>query len=197
VISLLSDSSSDELTSDSEAEESESSEEEEEEALTLAQRVKRRTGRAQTQNAYSYQSLEQQQHMANQETVALSDMVEVRDVPGMNRGLFAKANIQRGQLSISYFGRHYSSETQYDEAFPNDDGMYVMEHDGEYFDGEPVEQLGKYANHSRSKRNLDFVLTDTPVVQLQLWRDVKADEQLLTDYGPAYPYEQHGFSRDD
>jgi hypothetical protein len=130
--------------------------------------------------------------------VELSDLLEVRAVPGMDRGLFAKTNIDRHQIIISYFGRHFSSETLYLQSFPNDDAAYVMTHEGEYFDGEPVEQLGKYVNHSRSKKNLDFVNSDiNPYAQLELRRDVKAGEQLFTDYGPGYPYEEHGFSRDD
>eukprot|EP01046_Picozoa_sp_COSAG06_P035879 COSAG06_NODE_3903_length_4790_cov_53.937527_5_plen_258_part_00 len=149
-VDLVSDSSSEDLTPDSEEGASDESSEEE----TLAQRIKRRTGRAHVQNAYSYQSLELQQQKANQETVELSDLLEVRTVPGMDRGLFAKTNIDRHQISISYFGRHFSSETLYLQSFPNDDAAYVMTHEGEYFDGEPVEQLGKYVNHSRSKKNL-------------------------------------------
>ena len=69
-----------------------------------------------------------------------SGQLQVRAVPGMHRGPFAKTNIDRHQISISYFGRHYSSETLYLQAFPNDDAAYVMTHEGEYFDGEPVEQ---------------------------------------------------------
>ena len=44
---------------------------------------------------------------------------------------------------VTYFGRHYRSKTQVDAAFPNDKNAYIMEHNGEYFDGEPVEQLAK------------------------------------------------------
>ena len=84
-----------------------------------------------------------------------------------------------------------------DAAFPNDENAYIMEHNGEYFDGEPVEQLAKYVNHSRRNRNLDFVESaDNPMVQLELRRDVRAGEQLFTDYGSDYPYEAHGFIRD-
>ena len=57
------------------------------------------------------------------------------------------------------------------------------------------DQLAKYVNHSRRNRNLDFVSSaDNPMVQLELRRDVRAGEQLFTDYGPKYPY--IGFSRD-
>jgi hypothetical protein len=174
-----------------------SSSEEEEVEETLAQRVKRRAGRRQAENPYSYQSLAQQQGAANREAVALRELLEVRDVPGMGRGLFARANLQRHQLHLTYFGRHYRSKTQVDAAFPNDENAYIMEHNGEYFDGEPVEQLAKYVNHSRRNRNLDFVESaDNPMVQLELRRDVRAGEQLFADYGSDYPYEAHGFTRD-
>ena len=123
-------------------------------------------------------------------------LVEVRAVPGMGSGLFAKRNLAKGQLVLSYFGKHYASESLYNEAFPDADGGYVMAHRGEYFDGGGIEQLAKYVNHNRKLRNLEFVDDeDSPYVQLRLTRAVKAGQQLFTDYGDQYPYAAHGFTR--
>ena len=71
-----------------------------------------------------------------------------------------------------------------------------MELRGEYFDGEGIEQLAKYVNHNRAKRNLEFVDDDdSPFVQLRLTKRVKAGQELFTDYGPEYPYAAHKFTR--
>ena len=171
--------------------------EEEEEEDTLAQRVKRRKGRVQEkQYAGAYQNEGTQRQLAAEEMSRVGLLVEVRDVPGMGQGLFAKRDLAKGQLRLSYFGKHYASESLYDEAFPKDDGGYVMAHRGEYFDGEGIEQLAKYVNHNRKLRNLVFVDDeDSPYVQLRLTKAVKAGQQLFTDYGSKYPYEAHKFTR--
>ena len=176
------------LTADS------SSDEEED---TLAQRVERRKGRAQEkQYAGSYQDEGTQRQLAAEEMSRMGLLVEVRAVPGMGSGLFAIRNLAKGQLVLGYFGKHYASESLYDEAFPDADGGYVMAHRGEYFDGEGIEQLAKYVNHNRQLRNLEFVDDeDSPYVQLRLTRAVKAGQQLFTDYGDQYPYAAHGFTR--
>eukprot|EP01045_Picozoa_sp_COSAG04_P007742 COSAG04_NODE_412_length_14743_cov_74.925294_6_plen_214_part_00 len=173
------------------------SSEEEEEEETMAQRVKRRKGRRRAEpHAGSYQDLGTQRRLAAAEAAAMAELVEVRDAPGMDKGLFARRDLAEGELALSYFGRHFPGHSQYIEAFPRDDGGYVMEHRGEFFDGEPIEHLGKYVNHSRSRRNLEFVDdSDSPYVQLLLTRAVRAGEQLFTDYGPSYRYEAHGFTR--
>ena len=168
-----------------------------EEEDTLAQRVKRRKGRVQEkQYAGAYQNEGTQRQLAAEEMSRVGLLVEVRDVPGMGQGLFAKRDLAKGQLRLSYFGKHYASESLYDEAFPKDDGGYVMAHRGEYFDGEGIEQLAKYVNHNRKLRNLVFVDDeDSPYVQLRLTKAVKAGQQLFTDYGSKYPYDAHGFTR--
>ena len=59
-----------------------------------------------------------------------------------------------------------------------------------------LEQLGKYVNHNRARRNLEFVDDeDSPFVQLRLTKAVRAGQELFTDYGDKYPYEAHGFTR--
>ena len=168
-----------------------------EEEDTLAQRVKRRKGRAQEkQYAGAYQDEGTQRQLAAEEMSRMGLLVEVRAVPGMGSGLFAKRDLAKGQLVLGYFGKHYASESLYDEAFPDADGGYVMAHRGEYFDGEGIEQLAKYVNHNRKLRNLEFVDDeDSPYVQLRLTRAVKAGQQLFTDYGDQYPYAAHGFTR--
>ena len=174
-----------------------SSSEEEQEEDTLAQRVKRRKGRAQEkQYAGAYQDEGTQRQLAAEEMSRMGLLVEVRAVPGMGSGLFAKRNLTKGQLVLSYFGKHYASESLYNEAFPDADGGYVMALRGEYFDGEGIEQLAKYVNHSRARRNLEFVDDeDSPFVQLRLTRAVRAGDELFTDYGSQYPYAAHGFTR--
>ena len=174
-----------------------SSSEEEQEEETLAQRVKGRSGRAQEkQYAGAYQDEGTQRQLAAEEMSRMGLLVEVRAVPGMGSGLFARRNLAKGQLVLSYFGKHYASESLYDEAFPNDDGGYVMALRGEYFDGEGIEQLAKYVNHSRARRNLEFIDDeDSPFVQLRLTRAVRAGDELFTDYGSQYPYAAHGFTR--
>ena len=72
-----------------------------------------------------------------------------------------------------------------------------MQHRGEFFDATPIEQLGKYVNHSRRHRNLAFTDDeDSPFVMLELTKKVRAGQQLFTDYGPSYNYAAHGFTRD-
>ena len=164
---------------------------------TPAQRVKHRKGRKQSKpHAGAYQEEETQRRLAAEEMAAMQHLVELRDDPERGRGLFAKRDIGKNDLLLSYFGRHYASKSLYDEAFPLDDASYTMEHRGEYFDGEHMDQLARYVNHSRQHRNLVFVDDeDSPYVQLRLTRRVRQGEQLFTDYGPSYPYEAHGFER--
>ena len=161
--------------------------------------MKRRKGRVQEkQYAGAYQNEGTQRQLAAEEMSRMGLLVEVRAVQGMGQGhhgLFAVRKLAKGQLVLSYFGKHYASESLYDEAFPKDDGGYVMAHRGEYFDGEGIEQLAKYVNHNRARRNLEFVDDDSPFVQLRLTKAVKAGQQLFTDYGSKYPYEAHKFTR--
>ena len=134
---------------------------------TPAQRVKHRKGRKQSKpHAGAYQEEETQRSLAAEEMAAMQHLVELRDDPERGRGLFAKRDIGKNELRLSYFGRHYASKSLYDEAFPLDDAAYTMEHRGEYFDGEHIEQLARYVNHSRQHRNLVFVDDeDSPYVR--------------------------------
>eukprot|EP01046_Picozoa_sp_COSAG06_P045111 COSAG06_NODE_6185_length_3060_cov_8.926242_3_plen_229_part_00 len=187
-----------EITSDDSEEEPPAAAADEEEEETLAQRVKRRGNRRQrSHGSGSYQDLATQQALAHEEAARLAGTVEVRDVPGMGQGLFAVRDLRKGELKMSYFGQHYPGYSHFLTAYPQDDAAYAMEHRGEFFDGAPIEQLAKYVNHSRKQRNLAFTDDeDSPFVQLELTKNVRAGQQLFTDYGPSYAYEVHGFSRD-
>eukprot|EP01044_Picomonas_judraskeda_P009788 COSAG03_NODE_1216_length_4541_cov_2.260693_3_plen_162_part_00 len=160
--------------------------------------MKRRRDRRQpSHGSGAYQDLATQQALAHEEAARLAGTVEVRDVPGMGQGLFAVRDLDKGELKMSYFGQHYPGLSHYLIAYPQDDASYAMEHRGEFFDGEPVEQLSKYVNHNRKQRNLVFTDDeDSPFVQLELIKKVRAGQQLFTDYGPTYAYAVHGFSRD-
>ena len=195
-IDLTQDSDDDAPAAAAAADPESSEAEEEEEEETLAQRVKRRGDRKQREHhAGSYQNMETQQALASEEMARLADMLEVRDVEGMGSGLFARRDLPKG-FSLSYFGRHYPGFSHYLKDYPQDDGAYTMEHRGEFFDATPIEQLGKYVNHSRRHRNLAFTDDeDSPFVRLELTKKVRAGQQLFTDYGPSYNYV--GFSRDD
>eukprot|EP01044_Picomonas_judraskeda_P010476 COSAG03_NODE_1349_length_4278_cov_4.486001_5_plen_173_part_01 len=119
---------------------SSSSESDEEEPI--ARRVKRRTGRQQVSHfAGAYQDLATQQRLANEEASRLATVVEIRDAGPMGEGLFALRDLQPGELQLSYFGKHYAGESRYLDDFPNDDAVNVMELEGEYFDGTPVDSL--------------------------------------------------------
>jgi hypothetical protein len=69
-------------------------------------------------------------------------------------------------FSLSYFGRHYPGLSHYLKDYPQDDGAYTMQHRGEFFDATPIEQLGKYVNHSRRHRNLGVPGRQQPIGQL-------------------------------
>ena len=162
----------------------------------IARRVKQRTGRRRASHfAGSYQDLATQQHLAREEQVRLADTVEIRDAGAMGDGLFALRDLQPGELQLSYFGKHYASETQYLEDYPNDDGVNTLELRGEYFDGTPIDSLARRINH-RVPGNMEFVEDESSTyAQLELIKPVHAGEQLFVDYGPAYPYREHRFAR--
>ena len=84
---------------------------------------------------------------------------------------------------------------QKNHDYPNDDAVNVMELEGEYFDGTPVDSLARRINH-RAPGNMEFVDDETnPYAQLELIAPVRAGEQLFVDYGPSYAYDEHGFAR--
>ena len=173
---------------------SSSSESDEEEPI--ARRVKRRTGRQQVSHfAGAYQDLATQQRLANEEASRLATVVEIRDAGPMGEGLFALRDLQPGELQLSYFGKHYAGESRYLDDFPNDDAVNVMELEGEYFDGTPVDSLARRINH-RAPGNMEFVNDETnPYAQLELIAPVRAGDQLFVDYGPSYAYGAHRFAR--
>ena len=122
-------------------------------------------------------------------------MVEIRDAGTMGEGLYALQDLDVGELQLSYFGKHYAGESRYLDDFPNDDAANVMELQGEYFDGTPIDSLARRINH-RAPGNMEFVDDDiTPYAQLQLIAPVRAGQQLFVDYGPSYAYSRHGFAR--
>ena len=89
----------------------------------------------------------------------------------------------------------HPGESRYLDDFPNDDAVNVMELEGEYFDGTPVDSLARRINH-RAPGNMEFVEDETnPYAQLELIEPVRAGEQLFVDYGPSYAYDEHGFAR--
>ena len=163
---------------------------------SIASRVRDRTGRQQAKHhSGDYQDLETQRDLAAQERINLDDLVEIKQAGSMGEGLFAKVDLEPGELQLSYFGKHYANEQQYLEDFPDDDAVNAMEIRGEFFDGTPVDSLARRINH-RVPGNMEFVADDTnPYVQLVLKAPVKKGEQLFVDYGKAYPYEDHGFTR--
>ena len=162
----------------------------------IARRVKRRTGRQQVSHfAGAYQDLATQQRLADEEKERLADIVEIRDAGPMGEGLFALQDLQPGELQLSYFGQHYAGESRYLDDFPNDDAMNVMELQGEYFDGTPIDSLARRVNH-RVPANMEFLDDDiNPYAQLELIAPVRAGQQLFADYGPTYAYSTHGFAR--
>ena len=109
--------------------------------FSIAQRVKRRTGRQQVSHfAGAYQDLATQQRLADEEKQRLADIVEIRDAGPMGEGLFALQDLQPGELQLAYFGKHFSGEPRYLDDFPNDDAINLMELQGEYFDGTPIDR---------------------------------------------------------
>ena len=144
-----------------------------------------------------YQDLATQRRLAAEERQTYAHLLEVRTDQHGGRGLFAKRDLNKGDIQLSYFGKHYPGESHYLHDYPNDDAAYGMEINDEFYDGSKVDGLMRYVNHNKEGKNSVFVdQVDTPYVQLELTKRVGAGHEILTDYGEGYNYEAHNFARE-
>ena len=144
-----------------------------------------------------YQDLATQRRLAAEERQAYTHLLEVRTDQHGGRGLFAKRDLNKGDIQLSYFGKHYPGESHFLHDYPNDDAAYGMEINDEFYDGIKVDGLMRYTNHNKEGKNSVFVdQADTPYVQLELTKRVGAGHEILVDYGKDYNYEAHNFARE-
>ena len=135
--------------------------------------------------------------LAAEERHKYAHLLEVRRDEHGGRGLFAKRDLNIGDIQLSYFGKHYAGLSFYLKDYPRDDAMYGMQLNDEFYDGIGVDGLMRYVNHSLKGKNAEFVdQEDMPFVQLYLTKRVRAGHQILLDYGKDYNYEAHTFSRE-
>ena len=141
-----------------------------------------------------------QQEMADEEIITYKDMVSVREAGELGLGLFAKKDINAGDLTLRYYGDIYNSREEAEEGRRAKNHLpgYLFEAKGDdgrpiFIEGGGVEQLAKRVNH-RSEPHLQFIattyLTDFPT--LELVKDVKKDDQIFGDYGSDYDYKGRG-----
>jgi hypothetical protein len=141
-----------------------------------------------------------QQEMADDEIITYKDMVSVREAGKLGRGLFAKKDINAGDLTLRYYGDIYNSREDAEKGriAKNHLPGYLFEARGDdgrpiFIDGGGVEQLARRVNH-RGEPDLQFIatkyLTDFPT--LELVKDVKKDDQIFGDYGSDYDYKERG-----
>lgn len=121
--------------------------------------------------------------------------LEVQEVEGKGRGVFAKRNFARGQFVCEYAGELISYEAAKErEKFyegKTEFGCYMYYFnfkDKKYCVDATKEsgRLGRLLNHSRMEANCVTRLVsikDRPHLILETNRDVKAGEELLYDYG--------------
>ena len=65
-----------------------------------------------------YQDLETQRKLAAEERHEYSHLLEVRADQHGGRGLFAKRDLDKGDIKLSYFGKHYPGESFYLKDYP-------------------------------------------------------------------------------
>jgi hypothetical protein len=131
------------------------------------------------------------------------ELVEVRPshIPGAGDGLFAKVFIPEGTY-IGFYEGDYVTEAEADaiEGKPSDYLFFIpdcandpyyesiagdVDHYVSKVNFGPLEINGKPTN----LQNVDFDLhCEEPYARLVATRDIKAGEELLSDYGPSYPY---------
>lgn len=121
--------------------------------------------------------------------------LEVQEVEGKGRGVFAKQDFSRGQFVCEYAGELISYEAAKErEKFyegKTEFGCYMY-----YFTfknnkfcidaTKESDRLGRLLNHSRTDANCATRLVsikDKPYLILETIRDVKAGQELLYDYG--------------
>ena len=143
-----------------------------------------------------YQDIEAQKKLAAEERQEYAHLLEVRTDEYGGRGLFAKRDLNVGDIQLSYFGKHYAGESFYLKDYPKDDAKYGMQLNDEFYDGIGVDGLMRYVNHSLKGKNAEFVDLDMPFVQLVLTKRVRAGHQILLDYGKDYNYKAHTFTRE-
>lgn len=121
--------------------------------------------------------------------------LEVQEVEGKGRGVFAKIDFTRGQFVCEYAGELINYETAKErEKFyegKTEFGCYMYYFnfkDKKYCVDATKEsgRLGRLLNHSRTEANCVTRLVsikDRPYLILETNRDVKVGEELLYDYG--------------
>ena len=131
------------------------------------------------------------------------ELVEIRPshIPGAGDGLFAKTFIPKGTYIGFYEGEYVTEEEAAAiEGKPSDYLFFIPDCANESY----YESIAGDVNHYVSKvnfgpkeingkptdlQNVDFDLhCEEPYARLVAVRDIEAGEELLSDYGPDYPY---------
>jgi hypothetical protein len=200
----------DEHTSSSDSESTSSGSESDAPLRRSSRRAPRRIGIHDSRTGETtrdYRDLTWQRSLALRERQRYADALEVRADAHGGQGLFAKRDLRKQDIILSYYGTHYGGESLFLRDYPLDDAMYGMvysDHFGEseYYDGATVDGLMRYVNHAyehgRAGNKPNAMLyssDDSPYVQLRLRRAIQAGEEITIDYGPKYPYAEHHFER--
>lgn len=96
-------------------------------------------------------------------------------------GLFAAANIQKGERVIEYTGERVST----DEANRRGGKYLFTLNDDIVIDGKGRENTARYINHS-CRPNCEAVIYDDDTIWIEAKKKIAAGEELTYDYGKEY-----------
>jgi uncharacterized protein len=114
--------------------------------------------------------------------VSSDSRFEVREArPGTGLGLFAFADMRKGDFILEYTGKKIPTKV----ADEMDEARYLFEVDEEWtIDGEDESNTARYINHS-CEPNVEAEVHDSHIL-ISATRDIKAGEELGIDYGEEY-----------
>lgn len=108
--------------------------------------------------------------------------------PGMDRGMFARERIEVLDTIGRYRGRLITAEAA--DRLPAWKKPYLLKKmDGMVIDGSGMTNSMRWANHSSTEPNAEFVEEKDKVIVVAM-RDIEAGEEILVQYSDSYDPEK-------
>lgn len=105
---------------------------------------------------------------------------EIRDTPGKGKGMYARADIRKGEFVLEYTGTPYPTDLAEETG-----SRYLFDlENGTTLDGSILSNEARWINHS-CEANCEATL-DGDRIMIHACRHIQAGEELTFDYGQEY-----------
>lgn len=120
-------------------------------------------------------------------------------IPGAGRGAFATRPLRVGRCLGPYWGELIDGY-EYVRRYHNTPAIYALEYDEKYVIDSSTDAVGnwtRYMNDARGSGTTSSLENNCVFIRGYVYttRDVRANDELLVDYGPAYWRELSAFHR--